>query len=1859
MSTEPQGPLSHTPPGRRLALLVGVNGESNTPGQEPLKHAVHDAEVMAQVLQEDACGFQLFPRSLLGEQATTDEVRRAIFDLVDEVQEGDFALFYFSGHAVPVLGQEDDVYLVTHNFVQPRPGRGQYEISFKFLREQLFEHKKAQYVVVILDCCFAGMFSDSAQDPYLEDILYKLRKYFQEAGTKSPSLPGAERLVISATSRTTASERDGHGLMTKYILEALKGEVPDAANKNDQITHHRLADYLVTELSPDQKPWFSGSSHHIILATHPGLKRRSQQSAQEQRQLERWQETFSESNIVKKRLEGFVGRAKELDDVNRIIAKLLPQGGYLVITGEAGQGKSSLIAKLVESFASKQGGFDKVVHHFIPSELRSRGRHYLLSELLKRLILKYPHAYEPDFSGIGESDLSMNERFQEVLKEIVKQKGQEVIFIDGLDQLVIDREIGQLDISFLPQDMTRLPGIVFVLGTRPNQTLTLLKHKKPSREYQLGGLSRDDFMLLLGAYGLSSLPPSRGNHFYEKSGGHTLFLSVLIRELSSQPGLIEDNDIEEILKHINTNPEQVFELTMNRLGLQEKIWESVSKPLLKLLLVAEEALTRSQIKQLLKLTSSTSIDSDRLKQGLEHLGGLIVQQQYIRQNDPQERYTLGHLLLRTYLQTLYKEDLQEQHRHFVVWCEQEKHALFWELAYDDAIQERRSYARHHYLTHLYQAHSLDTLFTILDEGKYGKARLLEDPSGRSYERDLSWGQQAAANISSTVLTLPRLWHYTLLRCSLTSRAGNYSESTFHLLLLLGPEQERKAFELAEMLTLPDHQARVFTLIASHLAASDRPERQHEASLLAHKAEQIVRDIADDAQNVDLLRKLSDTMRRSGFIQEAEQMEERAGQISRALGLDAKDDQLTARDIISIWLANRALDDGKAEALVATSLMLEEVTYWIGNEPIWRHMRRLIHTLPNTVHKARVLTEFAFAEECMGHRHPAQGLRSDAIAILAAPGDEAQQEIILTRFMETLKRVRFSSEIGKTWEDIQPIVLNFSDGRRKARVLTGLASSLVQIGRAKEARRILSAFSDEYEQAKQLISPNLSSRELIRALSEFVRLLSETGNEAETDPLLQRGESMISVLPENQTRVEDLVMNAMKLREAGHQEEALYMLLSLEDTWRKIQELANLGTYCMRIGQTSHLREIKQKVEELIHEVAEDEHDTEVVASLERLINQEEGREQRINELIELTLDLWQRGWNLEAEQYFQKIAQIIRSIPDETSRHPAWLKLVEARGQTRNWTAVKGLDEEFSLGRNKADYLALQGALLGRAGRSRAAENIIETILNQSSNVKTLDSSDETIATSVLDDDSIDPILKTIRDKALVKLAEVYWQTRSWAYAENVIQSMYDKKIRNDMLAKQAEMMGWDYVMHPVHSTSQQEERDEHVKKMLEDLLLNIIRVIVSLEDVWKKFQTFTTLSEIMVDNSFASEARKIGEEAEALFSAYESAQANHILRDEKPGKIALFARLGTVFVRIGDRQKAEHILQEVEKDILSLFHGESEDQALERLADALVQVRSWSEAWEVIDAIVDQTIKDRLLFDLTNVLIELELWEQAEQAGRSIQNTTSRTLAHSNRDKAHAQWLAKRASILAGDQSWSEAKKVIASIPDQIIKDEALSDLGYLLALAQRWQEADEVIRLIKEQGTKNLALLDLTNLLIEAKLWEQADRVARSIEDFYDEDSYEKKALENLKNARIEEAWESRPAEAGDARRIPRVLERRPESRPPVLHRHAPSPAPSVLSVRPTPRTQRKVPEKVPSASPVHAIPRKERRAHEESERIRSLQKQWLKAATREQALEYFTPVCELIPDHPELGIRLWNAFKHVNSFLEGLASTNTTIQ
>lgn len=260
---------------KRLALVIGVNAALNS-GLSPLNHAVADAEAMADVLQQH-CNFELLEPPFIGENATSDRIKKAVLKLARDRKDEDFLLLYFAGHGQPMTIEAElrDVYLVTSDFNAVEVEEDEHaHFSMRFLRDKLYLPTKAGRVLLILDCCYAGDIGRSTTpDPYLEELRERINYYFGAPGSESGVRAGGLRLALTATSHNAqAAEKDGHGLMTGLLLPGLRGEV-DAVleiEQQGQVSLQRVHRYLELTMSPEQRPSLSGdfAGRSCILASH-------------------------------------------------------------------------------------------------------------------------------------------------------------------------------------------------------------------------------------------------------------------------------------------------------------------------------------------------------------------------------------------------------------------------------------------------------------------------------------------------------------------------------------------------------------------------------------------------------------------------------------------------------------------------------------------------------------------------------------------------------------------------------------------------------------------------------------------------------------------------------------------------------------------------------------------------------------------------------------------------------------------------------------------------------------------------------------------------------------------------------------------------------------------------------------------------------------------------------------------------------------------------------------------------------------------------------------------------------------------------------------------------------------------------------------------------------------------------------------------------------------------------------------------------------------------------------------------------------------------------------------------------------
>ncbi|WP_052889388.1 caspase family protein [Thermogemmatispora carboxidivorans] len=1342
MSTPSSPAFAMAGSGQRLALVIGVNGPPAA-YRAPLAYAEADACGMAEVLAQDCCGFTLVVPPVLGAQATSAQVRKAVVQLARELQAGDFGLVFFSGHAeaLPREADLDEVYLVTADFdpadlmVDP-----QAHLSFRWLRQVLFEHERAAQLLLILDCCYGGKFAESAPDPSWDELQRRLSYYFGEPGERSPAPAGGVRLALTATGLEAAREQDGHGLLTGQLLKLLRGEVPEAADAQGRVTFARAFASLAQTLR-EQPPRFYGAGDDLVLARHPQLAQARRRSRAEDEERQRLLSLMQRRDgFYEDRRRSCVGRRTEQEAVWRLVEELLPTGGYVTITGEAGQGKSCLMARLIEERARAQGGEERVAFHFIPLVPPSDYQVTLLKALLARLVLKYEL---PAWWLAGESRTTLSEALVTVLQEIARRGEQEVIFIDGLDQLQPDPQSGWRDLSFLPQGPANPPpGIVFVLGTRPNDTLRPLELCKPRREYRLPRLSLADFAELLQQRQVD-LSADLEEQSYEVLDGHALFLDLLARELATRRGQAPA-EVEALIARLSSDPEQLFTLALDRLRGEPARWHRVIKPLLGILLVAQEPLPIAALRQLLALARGETIDLDEVRQGLRRLGGLVMQ-------DQQGGYTLFHLKFRDYLrggpgeadgpqkepEGLFDEEEERRwHGVLAAWCEQGRLARLWQDgAREKRERYRRQYGQRHYVRHLYEAGEWERLFAVLDEGSYGRAKVQADPSMRDYARDLDLGRRAAAEAGETLEEqleqLPRLWGYTLLRCSLGSRADAYPDAAFVLLCQLG--QEAKALGLVELLTEQERRADLLIDLSEWLLR--QPERRDERRQLYRRAEQAIALLADGWDKANLFIRLGEVLAKAELPQEAERCWQEAERVIASLSEDAEKATMLVR---------------LGKALAATRPQQAE--------QCWLQAERLSSSHSNTREKVWTLISLGEALAKWSLRQQqAERCWQEAERLIASFADQDWNRVdALIKLGEALAGAQCWEQAEQCWQQAEQLITAIPDEKdswRKVQPLSSLAEAFIGTQRWLEAERVIASLPEHdwrkamalialgkalakaqrwqdaeqcWVQAQRLVTILSDGSDRVEVLAELAKALAETERWQEAKQCWAQAERLIAVSPidkaEALTELSNALISVQRWEEAEQcwqQAERAVASYTL-DNWSKAEVYVQLARTLMRAQRWQDAEQCWAQAELLIsslddEKIAARSRLSEALAHAQRWLEAErviaslpEHDWRKAEALIALGKALAKAQRQQEALKCWQQAEQLITAIPDEED---SWRKvqplssLAEAFIGTQRWLeaerVIASLPEHDW---RKAMALIALGKALAKAQRWQDAE---------------------------------------------------------------------------------------------------------------------------------------------------------------------------------------------------------------------------------------------------------------------------------------------------------------------------------------------------------------------------------------------------------------------------------------------------------------------------------------------------------------------------------------------------------------------------
>ncbi len=218
--------------GELYAVVVGLT-KFQDPEIRPLTVSDKDARDFHAFLEEQKRLFSKVHLSLfVNEQATRDNVTKALRDGLKAAGKDDFVVIYLSGHGAADPKRPDEYYFITHD----TKANNLYGTAVWMNQKALFAGVDSDRVLLLSDACHSGGFS-----PGLEKAIAK------EAGTFFSLFQDLKGRVALASSRpdekSYEDQRFGNSIFTHFLIKGLRGEAArDSPDGN--VTAKQLYEYV-------------------------------------------------------------------------------------------------------------------------------------------------------------------------------------------------------------------------------------------------------------------------------------------------------------------------------------------------------------------------------------------------------------------------------------------------------------------------------------------------------------------------------------------------------------------------------------------------------------------------------------------------------------------------------------------------------------------------------------------------------------------------------------------------------------------------------------------------------------------------------------------------------------------------------------------------------------------------------------------------------------------------------------------------------------------------------------------------------------------------------------------------------------------------------------------------------------------------------------------------------------------------------------------------------------------------------------------------------------------------------------------------------------------------------------------------------------------------------------------------------------------------------------------------------------------------------------------------------------------------------------------------------------------------------
>jgi thioredoxin-like negative regulator of GroEL len=863
--------------------------------------------------------------------------------------------------------------------------------------------------------------------------------------------------------------------------------------------------------------------------------------------------------------------------------------------------------------------------------------------------------------------------------------------------------------------------------------------------------------------------------------------------------------------------------------LGKRDWFNEYRPLMGVLSAAQESLTLAQIQAFTDQSESSCIEYRRnLEQFIEEVkpqgekGEQVAKYRLYHQSVMDFLHSkvisLNEKGVERKLENIFYLPVEEWHKHMAKVCEQGNLSIIWsDIKRDQVEQERREYARRHYIVHLYYAGTWQRLFDVLDEGVYGRAKIDPgyDPSMRLYAFDLDLGRKATSSwqwdVQEAIQLLPRLWRYTLLRYSLVSRVNNYPIEAFNAMLLL--DQETKALGLAAFITDPERKAEVIILIANYVAKQQT--RKREAEQLFAQAESVIATIFNGHTRVSKLIELAMALMQEHQFQEAERVissiSAEGGRARALIGLGRALAQTHQQpEAERIWHKARHIsksflnEEGRALTLTELASALAEVQQWQEAKQMWQEAELIIVSLPDEGPVQKRTMALARLAEALAQAQQWQ----EARRVIASISSDSTREIVSIKLAKALAQ-------AQQWQQAEQIIASLSSKEYQLDALTELAVALAQAQQWQQAEQIIASLSgardttlrpkaliglataliqaQQWQQAERVWAPLTREGYGAEPLIELAFALSQTHQQQEAERIWHEAERIISSNPYEDQRAVELCKLVMSLAEAQQVreakriwQEAEQIITSVSDNEHRVVALIRLATALAQTLQEIEAKQIWREAERLIASPSLEGKRDEAFARLAEALTQTHQWQEaericrsissewvRARALTELAKALIQERQGTEAQQIWQEVKRIMASLSDDRWQAKALTELATALAQEKQPEAEQVW--------NEAERVSL--AISSEVGRDDALSELAKALAQ----TKQLEEAQRICA-------SISSWVW--RDEALATLATILAQDQMWPEAEQIIASLsYDSartKARSELATALAQAQQWD-----------------------------------------------------------------------------------------------------------------------------------------------------------------------------------------------------------------------------------------------------------------------------------------------------------------------------------------------------------------------------------------------------------------------------------------------------------------------------------